>query len=182
MASFNQRISYYESIYTPLEKEKNRIMLDSLHTKILKEEISDEISLYDQIRDFLVTDTVRNLYIIRHGETYFNLENRIGGDSDLTENGKTQAEALAEHFSNKDIPLIFTSKRKRTIQTAEPIKERQKNCTIVPLAEFNEINSGQCEGMSYREIREKMSQVYLSRKRDKYNYAYPEGEGYVSME
>jgi broad specificity phosphatase PhoE/predicted kinase len=182
LASFNRRILYYESIYRPLEKEKNRIVLDSLHTKILEEEISYEIPLYDQIRDFLVTNTVKNLYIIRHGETYFNLENRIGGDSDLTDNGKAQATALAKYFANKDIPIIFTSQRKRTIQTAEPIKERQRNCTIVPFAEFNEIDSGQCEGMSYEEIREEMPQVYLARKRDKYNYVYPEGEGYVSME
>ncbi len=182
IASFNQRIRYYESIYNPLKTEKNRVILDSLHTKILEEEISDEIRLYDQIRDFLVTDTVKNLYIIRHGETYFNLENRIGGDSDLTENGKAQARALANYFANKDIPLIFTSQRKRTIQTAEPIKERQRNCTIVPLAEFNEIDSGQCEGMSYKEIREEVPQVYLARKRNKYNYIYPEGEGYISME
>ena len=38
LASFYQRISYYETIYTPLQKEKNRVRLDSLHTKILEEE------------------------------------------------------------------------------------------------------------------------------------------------
>jgi broad specificity phosphatase PhoE len=130
----------------------------------------------------LVTDTVKNLYIIRHGETYFNLENRVGGNSDLTEKGKAQAMALAKHFAEKGIPLIFTSKRNRTIQTAEPIKALQADCTIVPLAEFNEINSGLCEGMSYERIKQEMPQVYLARKQDKYNYVYPKGEGYVSME
>jgi len=120
--------------------------------------------------------------LIRHGETYFNLENRIGGNSDLTPNGSAQAKALAEHFAKKKIPLIFTSQKKRTIQTAEPIKEVQDNCTIVPLVEFNEINSGMCEGMSYEEIRKIMPQVYFARRKDKYNYVYPEGEGYISME
>ena len=130
----------------------------------------------------MVTDTVKNLYIIRHGETYFNLENRIGGNSDLTEKGKAQAMALAKYFAKKDIPLIFTSKRNRTIQTAEPIKALQTDCTIVPPTEFNEINSGLCEGMSYERIRQEMPQVYLARKQDKYNYIYPEGEGYISMQ
>ena len=182
MESFEERIFYYESIYHSLGTESNFVKLDSLHTRILKEEISSDIPYYEQIRDFLVTDTVKNLFLIRHGETYFNLENRIGGNSDLTRNGRAQAKALAEHFSRKKIPLIFTSQKKRTIQTAEPIKEKQDNCTIVPLAEFNEINSGMCEGMSYEEIRKIMPQVYFARRKDKYNYVYPAGEGYISME
>lgn len=82
---FRERISYYQSIEEPLEREKNYIRLDSLHNKVISEEHSDSIPYYEQIRDFLVTNTVKNLYLIRHGETYFNLEDRIGGDSDLTE-------------------------------------------------------------------------------------------------
>jgi len=182
MASFRERIAYYESIYHSMDSEKNFVTLDSLHTRILQEEIRDDIPYYEQIRDFLVTDTVKDLYLIRHGETYFNLENRIGGDSDLTKNGMAQAKALAAYFSKKKIPLIFTSQKKRTIQTAEPIQELQEKCTIVPLAEFNEINSGECEGMSYEEIRRDKPHVYFARKKDKYNYVYPAGEGYVSME
>ena len=125
---------------------------------------------------------MNNLYLIRHGETYFNLEDRIGGDSELTENGWAQARALAEHFKRKKIPLIFTSQKKRTIQTAEPIRDMQENCTIIPLAEFNEIDSGICECMSYEEIKREMSHVYFARRKDKYNYVYPGGEGYISME
>ena len=89
--SFKERIRYYQSIYTPLKDEINFVKLDSLSNKIIAEEITDDIPYFDWLRDFLVTDTVRNLYLIRHGETYFNQENRIGGDSDLTENGKVQA-------------------------------------------------------------------------------------------
>jgi len=129
----------------------------------------------------LVADTVKNLYLIRHGETYFNLEDRIGGDSDLTENGVAQARKLAEYFKKKKIPLIFTSLKKRTIQSAEPLEDTQENCTIIPLAEFNEIDSGICECMSYEEIRRKMPEVYSARKKDKYNYIYPGGEGYITM-
>jgi len=140
-----------------------------------------DIPFYHRIRDFLVTDTVKNMFLIRHGETYFNLEDRIGGDSDLTDNGKAQARALALHFKTKKIPFIFTSKMKRTIQTAEPIRQLQKDCAIIALEEFDEIDSGICECMSYEEIRREMPQVYSRRKEDKYNYIYPKGEGYVSM-
>jgi broad specificity phosphatase PhoE/predicted kinase len=179
--TFEKRILYYVSIYTPLKMESNFIKIDSLYKKVMQEEIKDNLPYYDQIRDFLVMDTVKHLYLIRHGETYFNLENRIGGDSPLTGNGRLQAKALAEYFSKKEIPLIFTSDKKRTIQTAEPIKALQKKCTIIPLAEFDEIDSGICESMSYEEIRREMPDIYKARKKDKYNYIYPEGEGYATM-
>lgn len=178
---FKQRIDYYSSIYKPLENERNFVKLDSLNNQIIAEEIVGNIPYYDRIRDFLVTDTVTNLFLVRHGETFFNLEDRIGGDSGLTERGKVQARALAKYFKTKKIPYIFTSKMKRTIQTAEPIKRLQPRCTIIPLEEFNEIDSGVCECMSYEEIRRKMPEVYATRKQDKYNYIYPNGEGYVSM-
>ena len=179
---FKKRISYYTSIYEHLKKDAlNFVKLDSLNNRIIEEDTAEDIPFYDRIRDFVVTDRVKNLYLIRHGETYFNLENRIGGDSDLTEYGREQANALAAYFQKKKTPLIFTSKKRRTVQTAEPIKKLQKKCTIIPLEEFNEIDAGVCECMSYQEIRGNMPQVYLQRKRDKYNYIYEDGEGYVSM-
>ena len=90
--------------------------------------------------------------------------------------------ALARYFRTKRIPLIFTSDKRRTIQTAAPIQEMQEECTIIPLPEFSEIDSGICETMSYEEIKRRMPQVYRERKKDKYNYVYPKGEGYISME
>ena len=179
---FRKRISSYQSIEEPLERERNYIKLDSLHNRVMKEELSDKIPYYEQIRDFLVTNTVKNLYLIRHGESLYNTKDRIGGDSDLTEKGLAQAGALAAYFKKKKIPLIFTSQKKRTRQTATPIKEAQEDCTIIPLAEFNEFNSGICERMSYKKIRAQMPQVYAERKKDKYNYVYPEGEGYATMQ
>ncbi len=179
---FRERISYYESIMEPLESERNYVRLDSLHNRVISEELTDSIPYHELIRDFLVTNTVKNLYLIRHGETYYNRQDRIGGDSDLTEKGLAQAGALADYFKNKKIPLIFTSQKKRTHQTAVPIKEAQEDCTIISLSEFDEINSGTCECMSYELIKAKMPHVYAERKKDKYNYVYPEGEGYVTMQ
>lgn len=180
--SFKKRISYYDSIYSTIKKsEANYIKLDSLNNRIIEEEILEEVPYYERIRDFLVTDSIKNLFLIRHGETFFNLENRIGGNSSLTESGIKQAKALGKYFQKKKIPVIFTSKKIRTIQTAEPIKQLQKTCIIIPLEEFNEIDAGVCECMTYEEIRDKMPNVYFSRKKDKFNYIYENGEGYSTM-
>jgi broad specificity phosphatase PhoE/predicted kinase len=180
--SFKKRIEYYEGIYRPLERERNFIKVDSFNYSILKERVNSGIPFADRIRDFLVTPFIKNLYLIRHTETYYNLENRIGGDSELTERGHTQAKKLAGHFRGKKIPLIFTSVLQRTIQTALPVRDAQADCRIISLREFNEINSGTCESMTYDEIREQMPTVASARKRNKYYYEYPQGEGYVTME
>jgi len=179
---FTRRIEFYEKAYEPLDQEKNRILVDSFEACILQEKIEDLIPYYDRIRDIITTRIVRNLFLLRHGETVFNLEDRIGGDSDLTEKGRAQAEALARYFAPWRIPAIFISNHKRTQQTARPIAEKQEHCSIIALPEFNEIDAGMCDGLTYREIREKMPQVAEARKRDKYGYVYPNGEGYATME
>ncbi len=181
MVEFRKRIDYYKMIYSPLGRERNYIRMDSLHNKILDERLTDQLPLYSRIRDCLVTDVVRSLYLIRHTETYYNVDDRIGGDAELTPKGIGQAGSLARFFQRKKISYIFTSEKRRTIQTAELIRSLQQDCTIVHLKEFNEINSGVCEGMSYDEIQRLKPEVYSARKADKYNYEYPGGEGYNTM-
>jgi len=182
VASFLQRIAHYESIYEPLREEPNRLLVDSFENRILREQISDVLPYYDRIRDIITTRIVKNLYLVRHGETHANLEERIGGDADLTPHGRAQAGALADYFARVRIPIIFTSTHKRTLRTAAPIAARQEHCAIVALPEFDEIHAGICEGMTYREIQERLPEVAAARKRDKYDYVYPEGEGYRTME
>ncbi|HHO75743.1 MAG TPA: 6-phosphofructokinase [Deltaproteobacteria bacterium] len=178
---FKKRIEYYRMIYDDLGTEKNYLRMDSLHNKIIEEQLVDQMPLYSRIRDCLVTDVVKGLFLLRHTESFYNVEDRIGGDAGLTPKGQEQASALGRFFRKKKISYIFTSEKKRTIQTAQMIKSRQDDCTIVPLEEFNEIFSGICEGMSYDEIQKTMPDVYSDRKADKYNYVYPEGEGYITM-
>lgn len=180
--SFYKRISHYESIYEPLQEERNRLLVDSFEGCILQEQIADVVPYYDRIRDIITTRIVRNLFLVRHGETYFNQEDRIGGDSDLTEKGLAQALALAEHFADVPLPIIFTSNHKRTLQTAAPIAAKHKDCSIIALPEFNEIHAGLCEGMTYQEILRQMPHVANARNRNKFGYVYPSGEGYATME
>jgi len=178
---FLKRIHYYKMIYDPLKAERNYVRLDSLQNKIIEEKHTDAISTYARLRDYLVTDEVRNLFLIRHTQTSFNLVFRIGGDPGLTMLGKRQASALGEFFARKKISYIFTSSKLRTRRTAEAIAARQDDCRIIALKEFDEINAGVCEGMTYAEIEKKMPQVFWEREAHKYSYAYPDGESYALM-
>ncbi|MDI6743580.1 MAG: 6-phosphofructo-2-kinase domain-containing protein, partial [Smithella sp.] len=116
---FLKRIDYYKAIYSPLKTERNFIRIDSLHNLIVEEKHSDVIPFYERLRDDLVTDEVRNLFLIRHTETEDNRASRIGGDSRLTKKGRAQADALGEFFKKKKISYIFTSGKIRTIDTAK---------------------------------------------------------------
>jgi len=178
---FLQRIGYYASIYVPLGREANFVRLDTVHNRILQEQCSYIVPHYIRIRDIMVSDWVNNLYLVRHGESVFNTEDRIGGDSPLTEQGFAQARALAEHFRDKPIPFVFTSARLRSEQMARPLIADHPDSVVMALPEFDEINAGVCEGMTYEEIRQAYPEDYAARSRDKYHYVYPGGEGYVTL-
>jgi len=179
--SLFERIEMYKKSYVPLTNETNFVTIDAVSNKILRERISAVIPFYPRVRDILVSDWVKSLFLIRHGQTDYNLEYRIGGNSGLTEKGWSQARAMAAHFRDVDIPCIFTSTKKRTTQTAQPLLEDREDGTILSLSEFDEINAGICEHMTYEEIQRLHPDVHDARTKDKYNYIYPGGEGYGTL-
>lgn len=179
--SFKQRIAYYEAIYAPLADEACYVKVDTLYNRILEERQCSSIPFYIQIRDILVSDWVRNLYLMRHGQSEFNVRGRIGGDSGLTEKGRTQAEALAVQFQGVNIPYIFTSTRRRAWETAGPLLAGHPESVHITVPEFDEIDAGIFDGLSYEDIRREAPAEYAARQRDKYGYVYPGGEGYATM-
>ncbi len=65
------------------------------------------------------------LYVARHGETTWNVENKICGrtDAPLTEKGKQQAWELAQNAKNKGIEVILASPLQRAFDTAMAVSE-----------------------------------------------------------
>lgn len=181
MDSFTKRIHYYERMYAPCADESCWVRVDTLENRVVGEQIGGRVPYYHRIRDILVSAWVRNLYLVRHGETYYNVEGRIGGDSDLTLRGQAQAKELAAHFADIEVPYIFTSTRKRSAQTAAPMREARPEATVMALPEFDEIDAGACEGLRYDDIRRKFPQAFAARQQDKFHYVYPDGEGYVTL-
>ncbi|WP_243358799.1 bifunctional nucleoside/nucleotide kinase/histidine phosphatase family protein [Fundidesulfovibrio terrae] len=178
---FRERIRYYRGLYDPLADEENFVVLDSLHKRIERERVQAVLPHYRIVRDLLVSDWVQNLYLARHGETVFNLEMRIGGDPDLTARGLVQAQSLAWHFKETPLPYVFISTKKRARQMAQRLCDGRQDCRVIPLHEFDEIDAGVCENMTYDQIARDMPQVHSARTRDKYNYIYPGGEGYATL-
>ncbi len=61
------------------------------------------------------------LYLVRHGQTFFNVERRIQGqmESDLTQEGEQQAVALRKKLSDISFSALYVSPLRRTRRTAE---------------------------------------------------------------
>ncbi|MDO8498051.1 MAG: histidine phosphatase family protein [bacterium] len=77
------------------------------------------------------------VYLIRHGETNWNLEKRIQApdSSHLTQKGKEQALRWKKHFieNNMALDIIFSSNTLRTIETLALIFPQYKNMPNVKI-------------------------------------------------
>lgn len=93
------------------------------------------------------------IYLIRHGQTEWNVAHRLQGSNDipLNELGKWQAERLAEAMAVRPVTKIFSSPLMRAQATARAIAAKQKAPVIV-VPELTEISYGIWEGKTSEEI------------------------------
>lgn len=107
-----------------------------------------------------------NIWLVRHGETEWNIAGRFQGCKDipLTEVGLSQAKALKYRFNN-NFDAIYTSPLTRAIQTAKIISE---NSTIKPIIEneIREIDFGEWEGLTINEIAKNYPEQFTAWKTD----------------
>jgi 6-phosphofructo-2-kinase/fructose-2,6-biphosphatase len=122
----------------------------------------------------------RPILLTRHGESMYNVVDRIGGDSQLSPDGQRYARALArfvdERFPDPAGISIWTSSLRRAVQTAGILGRRS-----MPWRALDEINAGICDGMTYEQIRQEMPNEFTARSRDKFRYRYPRGESYEDV-
>ncbi len=125
------------------------------------------------------------IYLIRHGETAYNVERRYQGqnDSPLTENGVRQATeagrllcALLRGASNF---RIVASPLGRTKHTAELIAARLPNAPVITFDKrLMEIGCGHWETMTQPEIEAKYPGALDGVERWNWAFKAPGGEGY----
>jgi len=101
------------------------------------------------------------IYLIRHGQTTGDIENRYGGDYDdkLTEEGEMQAMQLAEKLTNSGIKIVLASPRIRAQQVAKTLSSKFK-CEQKTLENLKERNQyGVLTGLVKEEAKEKYPQL-----------------------
>ena len=89
------------------------------------------------------------LYVIRHGQTNWNLKGIIQGQKDieLNDKGINEARKAKDEFNSLKIDLIMCSPLKRAKETAK-ILNTDKNINIVYKSELIERGLGDFEGES----------------------------------
>ncbi|TRY75385.1 hypothetical protein TCAL_06342 [Tigriopus californicus] len=126
------------------------------------------------------TPNGRVLYITRHGESMYNLENRIGGNPSLSNRGQQYAQKLGQYVNkNLKFDKVWTSELSRTLETSAHIKDIEKKRIMKP--ELNEIMSGIFDDLSYEEFKDQSPIEYKERELNKLTYRYPEGESYLDV-
>jgi broad specificity phosphatase PhoE/predicted kinase len=174
---FRQRIKHYERVYEPIDDES---LCYVKHIDAGRQMVINRIEGYVPARvvAYLMNlrPSTRPIWVVRHGESLFNVDGRIGGDSELSERGLRFAGALAEFFADRLPRRVWTSTLTRTRQTAKALG-------VEPLSwrALDEIDAGTCDGMSYRQIAETMPDEYAARAADKLRYRYPRGESYEDV-
>lgn len=95
------------------------------------------------------------LYIVRHGETEWNKEQRLQGrlDSSLTEKGREYARLLGKRLKDVDFKEIICSPSERTRVTAEIVRGN-KTIPIKNDERIMEMHMGPWQGMKIKDIQE----------------------------
>jgi probable phosphoglycerate mutase len=99
---------------------------------------------------------VTRVLAVRHGETAWNVENRIQGQLDvpLNELGRWQAQRLAFAMEGETVDAIYTSDLRRTVETAVPTG---RACSVGWVTDpgLRERGFGVFEGLTFTEIEQR---------------------------
>lgn len=184
MTDFLKRIEYYESVYETMDASTDSdltfVKLVNVNAQIILNRI--ETYLESRIVYYVMNLHIkpRSIWLSRHGESEFNLTGQIGGDADLSERGWRYAKKLPELVlkslgeEHKHTNLtVWTSTLKRTQETASflPYKKLQWKA-------LDELDAGECDGMTYEEIEKTFPEDFKARDDNKYEYRYRGGESY----
>ncbi|QQR92003.1 MAG: 6-phosphofructo-2-kinase/fructose-2,6-bisphosphatase [Myxococcales bacterium] len=178
---FRARIAHYEKAYETIDENVlSFIKLINGGRRVVINNIDGYLP--SRVVYFLMNiHTVpRPIWLLRHGESIDNVENRIGGDSELSPFGESFSKNLPGFFKSQHIPsdscVLWTSTLKRSVQTAKFLDGKKIQWRLL-----NEIDAGACDGLRYEDMEHDMLEEYRARQAEKFVYRYPNGESYFDL-
>lgn len=193
--------------YEPVDDDENLQYIKMI-------DVGKKVISYN-IQGFLASQTVyyllnfnlaeRQIWITRNGESEFNVQGKIGGDSDLTPRGRRYARALSKFIDQQRIEFtehemkahmesnpdgknfsateffVWTSMLNRAVETGNFFNE--DDYPNKQMRMLDELSAGDCEGLTYAEIQSKHPDEFEERLNDKLRYRYPGigGESYMDV-
>lgn len=122
------------------------------------------------------------LFLVRHGQTQWNLEGKYQGitNTKLTKLGIKQAILAAKYLSKVKFSGFYSSPLGRTIETAEIFKKILKMDYIVK-ENLKEMNFGKWEGLIFNEIISKYGEDFQNWLKNPFENAPTQGEDFNSL-
>ena len=101
------------------------------------------------------------LYIIRHGQTDWNIAKKIQGRQDipLNERGRYQAGCLKKAMEDRPVTAVFSSPQIRAMETAKAVAS-SSGSVVIPVKDLMEINYGSWEGKTEEELLQEDRALY----------------------
>jgi 6-phosphofructo-2-kinase len=131
LADFKKRVALYENSYVPLgeyEEKQNMAFIQMIDVgrKMVSHQTHGFLS--SQVVYYLLNFNLspRQIWITRHGESQDDQAGRIGGDSDLSENGKRYAKALTRFIDHQREQWEINQRQKDLLRNFPP---RPGDCT-----------------------------------------------------
>lgn len=117
------------------------------------------------------------LYCVRHGESTYNVEGRLQGQSDtrLSPLGRQHADAVAATLGQLPIDAIYCSPLSRAMETAQPLADALK----LPIEcddRLKEINIGIFQGLLAAELSDRLPAESARWRSQDPDYRIPQGE------
>src|SRR3989338_1721806 len=128
---------------------------------------------------------ILNIYLFRHGQTYFNRDHRFTGfkDSKLTPLGKEQAEKIANMLKHKKFQVAYKTRLSRSGDTLKPVLKYHPECKkVITDNRMIERSYGKFEGLYHKTIIKKYGKALFDKWHRSYNFPPPEGESVKQVE
>lgn len=124
-----------------------------------------------------------SIYLIRHGETDWNIDGRYQGQANppLNEKGIEQAEQLVDNLKDENLDLVYTSPLLRAQQTAVILTDR----LLIPLKEdprLMEIHQGEWQTKLRAEIQSSYPDVFKAWETNPWKVTPPGGENLIQVQ
>jgi len=117
------------------------------------------------------------VYVVRHGQTAWNLEEVFRGRADipLDDTGKKEVHLAGEALKDETLHAVYSSPLSRSMETAENVAKFH-NIAVTPLEAIIDISYGEWEGVSLKEVEEKFPDLYSLWLKEPHRVRFPNGE------
>lgn len=145
--------------------------------------MEEDLKIFSQVTETKEGVGFTKIIIVRHAESLGNLEGKFQGknyDTELSDFGIKQAEALATRLREFTIRRIIASPSKRTHQTALHVA-KTLNRGVEISSQIMEAHHGAWEGKDDKWVKENFPDIYEIYNKKPSEISFPEGESFSSV-